>query len=228
VIGLFFFGSILHKLRSLTSEEYSLWKLIKNVSMVITFILAFAFTFTFMGIYQVTLAQQEDQDRAAYDEYIQCIIQRWWKTSFPGSFPAECTLANHPDLVFMDIQSACFASMGIVTFLVFGSPHSKTIYKQLSGVMRRCCGVEEPERESREKRSGSMRQRTQRGSGVHRRDSGNEPLINHYRNQDGNEEMGTVYVDRYPQPYAPNRYDSFGRGQDRASGGMPDPEAAVK
>ena len=47
----------------------------------------------------------------------------------------------------MDIQSACFASLGIVTFIVFGSPHSKTIYKQLSGVLKRCCGGEEEPKE---------------------------------------------------------------------------------
>jgi hypothetical protein len=180
VIGMAFFAAILQKLRSLTSAEYSLWKLIRNVSMVITFIFAFAFTFTFMGIYQITLSQQEDTDKAAYNEYIQCVIKRWWKSSFPGQAPPNCRLENHPDLVFMDIQSACFASMGIVTFFVFGSPHSATIAKQIRGQWRKCCaGGGEPKPGEEIKRSS-------------RSDVSQSLIDDHYRASD---ELGAVQRD---------------------------------
>lgn len=120
-LGLLAFGASLVKLRRLTAHAHNMSTFLRNVSRTCFFVLAFAFTFTFMGIYQVTLTSQEDTDRVAYDNYMQCIVKQWWSSSFTTYVP-PCELQSHPDLVFMDIQSACFASLGIVTFFVFGAP----------------------------------------------------------------------------------------------------------
>ena len=56
---------------------------------------------------QISLTIQEDVDRAAYNEYMQCIVSRWWRTAFTHIPPVECVRKTHPDLVVMDIQSSC-------------------------------------------------------------------------------------------------------------------------
>jgi len=127
VVGLLFFFTSIFKLRRLLKGSFGFWKLLRSIAVTVCFILSFAFTFTFMGIYQISLTIQEDVDRAAYNEYMQCIVSRWWRTAFTHIPPVECVRKTHPDLVVMDIQSSCFASLGIVTFLVFGSPHFQSM-----------------------------------------------------------------------------------------------------
>lgn len=133
----------------------------------------------------MTLTVQEDADRSAYDEYIQCVIRRWWKTSFPGEEPPNCKLDSHPDLVFMDIQSACFASMGIVTFLVFGSPHAQNIYAKL---MRCFGGSVTPKSSSRQR---SYDGKSERVSSMRSGDGLSENLIDYYRNQGGSNRVSS-------------------------------------
>lgn len=129
-IGMIFFVVSVVWLRSLTKESIPTWRgLLTSIWGVVIHVVTFAATFAFMGIYQVTLTTQQDIIRQAYENYIGCVIKRWWMTAFPGEEPEPCVIASHPNLVLMDIQSALFASLGLVTFAVFGTPHLVTLVK---------------------------------------------------------------------------------------------------
>jgi len=119
VLGVGLFGAVLYKLRRLSSHEFSMWKLVRTLSVLLAFIFAFIFTFLFMVIYQISLSSEESEDRKAYGEFVQCLVQQWGQAGL-GQHYLQCKLKSHPDLVAMNVQGACLASLGIVTFLVFG------------------------------------------------------------------------------------------------------------
>jgi len=85
---------------------------------------AFIGTFIFMGTYAYEAAQQADEDRDGYDNFIACIVQAWWESGVNvvnSSAPIRvCINDKTPDLVMMDVQACCFASLGSLSFLVFG------------------------------------------------------------------------------------------------------------
>jgi len=122
IVGLILISSVLYTLRQsmLTSGDMTMWKLVKSLAVLLSFIFTFIFTFAFMGGYQIMLANETDEDRDAQTTYIQCQVQRWWQSAASNSTLADCELRSHPDLVLTDIQSAIYASFGIMTFVVFG------------------------------------------------------------------------------------------------------------
>jgi len=84
-IGMIFFVVSVVWLRSLTKESIPTWRgLLTSIWGVVIHVVTFAATFAFMGIYQVTLTTQQDIIRQAYENYIGCVIKRWWMTAFPA------------------------------------------------------------------------------------------------------------------------------------------------